>query len=106
MSMRKSHLILCCLMVVAIVRPAAAQNVDPDLAADITRLMDVLNVTQNTEQLGGVMAQQIVAMMKTEHPDAPPRVLNIVSELIKTKFTASVGGREGLIARTVSIYAK
>jgi len=104
--MRKQLLVLCCLIVLAMVRPAAAQNIDPALEADITRLMDLLNVSQNVEQLSGIMAQQIAASIRSTHPDASPRVLTIVTEAIKTKFAASFGGREGLLARVVPIYAK
>jgi hypothetical protein len=74
------------------VRPAAAQNMDPALEADITRLMDLLNVTKNQEQLIAVVADGMVASIRSTYPDASPRVLNSVSEIVKTKFTAAVGG--------------
>jgi len=93
-------------MVVAIVRPAAAQTIDPALEADITRLMDLLNATQNAEQLSAVVAEGMVASIRSAHPDAPPRVLTIVSEIVKKKFSEALGGREGLLSRVVPIYAK
>ena len=104
--MRTRHLILCFLLVVAIVRPAAAQTIDPALAADITRLMDLLNVTQNVEELSAVVADAMVTSVRSAHPDAPPRVLNIMSEIVKTKFAAALDGRDGLLSRVVPIYAK
>ena len=104
--MRKRHLILCFLIALAMVRPAAAQSIDPALEADITRLMELLNVRQTTEQIGAIVAQQMVASIRTTRPDTSPRMLSIVSEVVKTKFTEALGGREGLLARSVSIYAK
>jgi hypothetical protein len=104
--MRKRHLILCCLIVLAMVRPAAAQNIDPALKADITRLIDLLNATQNLEELSGVVADAMVTSMRSAHPDAPPRVLTVVNEIVKKNFSDALGGRDGLLSRVVPIYAK
>jgi len=104
--MRKRHLILVLLIALAVVRPAAAQNIDPALEADITRLMDLLNVTQNAEQMSAVVAQQMVAGIRSTHPDVSPRVLEILSGMVKTKFAAALGDRDGLLSRVVPIYAK
>src|SRR5262249_54408515 len=104
--MRKRHLILCCLIVMAMVRPAAAQNIDPALKADITRLIDLLNATQNLEELSGVVADAMLTSMRSAHPDAPPRVLAVVNEIVKKKFSDALGGRDGLLSRVVPIYAK
>ena len=105
-SMRKRHVILCFLIAVAVVRPAAAQNIDPALQADITRLVDLLRVPRMAEQIGDVVAQQMVASVRRDHPDVPPRVVTLASEVVKEKFVAAFSAPGGLLSRLEPLYAK
>jgi hypothetical protein len=104
--MRKRHFLLCILIVVAMVRPASAQNIDPALQADITRLVDLLRVPQMAEQMGDVIAQQMVASVRREHPDVPPRVVTMASEIVKAKFVDAFSAPNGLLSRLEPVYAK
>jgi hypothetical protein len=104
--MRTRHFILCVLIVAAIVRPAAAQNIDPALQADITRLVDLLRVPQMAEQIGDVVAQQMVASVRRDHPDVPARVVTLASEIVKEKFVDAFSAPNGLLSRLAPVYAK
>jgi hypothetical protein len=108
--MRKRYLIACLLIGFAVARPVTAQGVDPAvdpaLEADIVTLMNVLNVTNMTEQLTNVVAQQMAESMRRSNPDMSPRVAGIITEVVVSRFKVAMNEQGGLISQMVPIYAK
>jgi hypothetical protein len=68
--------------------------------------MNVLNVTNMTEQLTNVVAQQMAESMRRSNPDMPARVAGIITEVVVSRFKAAMNEQGGLISQMVPIYAK
>jgi hypothetical protein len=113
----------CALVVVVFVSmggPAAAQTqslaqasaqarkgpaVDPALRADIERLMDITGVSTTSVQLAGAVTDAFLNGLKQTQPSVPPRVVEIVREVMNTEFAQAFNGSE-IRGQQIALYAK
>jgi uncharacterized protein len=86
--------------------PAAAQELDPSLRSDIVKLMEVTGAARMGEQMAGLVSNQMLDVFQKTHPDAPPRCVDVIREVLGSEFAAAFSAPDGLVARLIPIYAK
>jgi hypothetical protein len=96
-------LVWCLLMVAA---PAHAQDIDPAFRADIVKMMDLTGTSKIGRQMATMISQQMLQMMKTQHPEVPERNFDVVREVAEKEFENAFEGPDGLQSRMVPLYAK
>jgi hypothetical protein len=82
-----------------------AQDLDAAFRADIEKLLEVTGAFTNGTNIGVVVGNQLVAAMRAQQPQMPPRAAEIVKELLNEsikKVFDDPAWREEL----VQIYAK
>jgi len=86
--------------------PAHAQDIEPAFRADIVKLMDLLGTSKLARQLSGLVAQQMLQVLKTQQPDIPPRIIEIVQQVSEEERAKLFEGPDNLIGQLVPVYAK
>jgi len=96
-----------CVCALAVTRgTAAAQALDPAFEQDVVKLMDAIGVNQFGDQLGTVGARQMVDAVRKAKPDLSQRGADIITEIVKSRFSREYGSPGGLRDRVLPIYAK
>ncbi len=90
-----------CAVLTAGVIAAEDNGIDPELRADIERLMDVTKAADTTRQMGEIMAQLIVQKTGVDTPEAIARCRVIAAETIEELFAD-----DELMNDYIPIYAK
>ena len=86
---------------------AAAQAADPAFDRDVIRLMEAMGSARLGEQLATVASRQVIDRMRKAQPNAPTRADDIINEVVRSKFAASIAGPDGgFRTRTIPIYEK
>ena len=75
-----------CVALSAGVIAAEDNSIDPELRADVERLMEVTKAADMTRQMGDIMAQLIVQKTGVDTPEAIARCRVIAAETIKELF--------------------
>ncbi len=111
---------VCAFVLFATCAPARAQATDPpvslgELAArpgrvpadsDIVRLLEVTGSAKMGEQMGLLMARQLIDQLRRVRPDIPARAVDVVDQVVKAELQAGMNAPDGLMARMVPLYAK
>jgi hypothetical protein len=96
-------LALACSTLAAPHRAAAQQPVDPAFERDIQKLMEITGAQRLGEQMIGLVMQQLTQSLKTASPNAPPRMLEVATEVTRALFTKEF---PALLPRMAASYAK
>ena len=97
---------VCVCVLAATEGTAAAQTLDPAFEQDILKFMDVIGVNKFGDQIGTLAARQMVDAVRKAKPDFTQRGADIMTEVVKSKFSREYEGPGGLRERLVPIYAK
>jgi hypothetical protein len=86
--------------------PAHAQDIDPAFRADIVKMMELTGTSRIGHQMATMISQQMLQMMKTQHPEVPARNFDVVREVAEKEFENAFEGPDGLQPRMIPLYAK
>jgi uncharacterized protein len=67
--------------------PARAQDIDPAIRADIEKLLAVTGVASNGARLATTVGNQLIDTMRRQQPQMPPRIGEIIKEVLGAEFT-------------------
>jgi hypothetical protein len=79
--------------------------VDPALRDDIVRLMDMTGASARSAQMAGLASDAVLNGMRQTQPSVPPRVIEIVQEVLKGEFERAFNGSE-IKDKQIALYAK
>jgi uncharacterized protein len=86
--------------------PALAQDTDPAFRADIVKMIELTGTSRMGHQMATMISQQMLQMMKTQHPEVPAQNFDVVREVAEKEFENAFEGPNGLQQRMVPLYAK
>jgi hypothetical protein len=102
---RLSVVVTTILWVLTVAAPARAQQIDPALATDIEKLLEVTGVAANGARLATTLGNQLIDTMRRQQPQVPPRVGEIIKEVLSAEFAQAF--RDPMVHGTlVRIYAE
>ena len=93
-------------IVVAFCESASAQTIDESYRADIEQLLEVTGAKDIGLQMGAMVSQQMLDAMQKSRPDIPPRVVQIIREVVDQHFSRSMTGPDSMLGGLVAVYAK
>jgi len=79
---------------------------DPALTADIEKLLEITKANQIGVQMSSIVSQQVVDGLARQQPDVPPRMVEIVKQVLGEQFARAFGGPDGMQPKLVAVYAK
>ena len=82
--------------------PAAQQPVDPD----IQRLMELTGASRAGTMMASLIAAQIQRQMQQQHPDVPPRALEIIRTTLDEEFKAAFAPDGPLMHELAGVWSK
>ncbi len=104
--MRGSKLVFGGALALALMAAGAVRaEVDAEMRADIERLMALTGEKEMGEQIGRLVAEQMVAAMLKADPSFSPRAAEITRDVMKQGFAEGVRD-ENLLDDIVEIYAR
>lgn len=108
MSMRRLSVFAasCLLAGTVLAAPPSRQEIDPELRADIQRLLDVTGASDLGKKLGAVVSEQIMDMLKEQNPQLPPRAFEISKEVMAEEYAKAFDGSDGILSDLTDIYAR
>src|SRR5689334_22795679 len=102
---RLSVVVTTILWVLTVAAPARAQQIDPALATDIEKLLEVTGVAANGARLATTLGNQLIDTMRRQQPQVPPRVGEIIKEVLSAEFAQAF--KDPMVHGTlVRIYAE
>jgi hypothetical protein len=75
--------------------PARAQDIDPAFRADIVKMMELTGTSKIGHQMATMISQQMLRMMKAQHPEVPAHGFGVVKEVAEKEFEDAFEGRPG-----------
>ena len=85
---------------------AVAQTADPAFDRDVVKMMEVTGSGKVGEQLATLAARQMIDQLRRLQPNAPPRAIEIINEVVQAQFATALGAPDGFTARMIPIYEK
>lgn len=82
---------------------ATAQAIDPAFSKDVVKLLEVNGSAAMAQQLGSLMASQLIEVIRKSQPDMPPRVGEIIIDVLRSTIASNMST---LFVRMVPMYAK
>jgi hypothetical protein len=79
--------------------------VDPALRVDIERLMQLTGASANAAQMASAMMDAILNGFKQTQQSVPPRVIDVVREVLTREFEQAFNGPE-MKDKQIALYAK
>jgi uncharacterized protein len=115
---RKWTCVLWAALLVSMAVPAAGQSlaqaaalarkgpaIAPEFRADIERLMEITGVSRMATQMATTVADAFLSSLQESNPSVPPRVIQVVRDVLTTEFSNAFNGQE-MKGQQVSLYAK
>ena len=82
---------------------AQAQTIDPAFRADIEKLMNVTGAASLGAQMASMVSDSMLKQLQAKRPDVPPRMIEIVQEVLKSEFTNAM---DSMMPELIALYAK
>src|SRR5215510_13407329 len=90
-------------MIIVFPNAALAQGADPQLRADIERLLDVTGAAKVGAQMASLVADSFMTGLRRSGPAVPDRAVAIVREMLDAEFSNMYSG---VLPEMVDLYAK
>lgn len=84
----------------------AARNAAQGASSDVHRLLEITGSLKLGRQMASLTAQQVMNAVAGDRPDVPPRIREVVTELVEAEFDKAFAS-DGALARGLArVYAK